>query len=175
LRSWTAWSSSSCSTRTLARRGGSERARQLEDPGPGRDEDLRDEDRPGPRARVVLARRRRGRVRDRPRPERMRQDDPALGDVGAPRPQPGRDPTRWHERQGPTTARDRNDVPGRQPASLAQPAEEHRAAVRDQEAPRRRETHQAPARPGRAVGVRDGLSARALGRDAAAGVDRAGA
>ena len=129
-----------------------EEAAKLRDP--RRDEDLRGEDRPRPRTPRLLARHHRRRTRLHSRAERLREDDAALGDVGAARPDARRDPARRHARHRAPTRGDRDDVPGREPAALAQPAQEHRVSVRDQEATRRRRSHRDAARGGRAGRLR---------------------
>ena len=169
----TARSSSSCSTRTPTRRGGFELVR-AEARDPRRDEDLRSEDRPRPRARRLLARRHGRRAGLHSRAERLRQDDAALGDVRAARAHPRRaSSSTARPIDGPRPAGDRDDLPGREPAALAQPAQEHRVPVRDQEA--------SPSTDARIETLLEevGLTefeqldaARALGRHAAARLDR---
>ena len=108
-----------------------------------------------------------------PRTERLRQDDAPLGDVRPARADGRPDPDRRLGRHRAAAGGDRDDLPGREPAAVAQPAPEPRVPVRDQAPQARRAADQSAARRDRPRGFRERLSARALRRHAAAGVDRA--
>ena len=134
---------------------------------------LRDPHRPGAGARPVLDAGAQRRVRLRDRAVGLREVDAALVDGGAAWAELGPHPAGRAGGAGAAPA-DRHGVPGGEPAALAQPRTEHRAAVRDQAPGGGPAADRAAPGRGRAQGVREQVSARAVGRDAAAGGDRAG-
>ena len=78
-------------------------------------------------------------------------------------------------RQGghhPAASRDRDDLPGRQSAAVAQPAQERRVSVRAEAAPPGHGADRASARTRQSQGLRTQISARAFRRHAAARLDR---
>ena len=116
------------------------------------------------------------RVRLADRSLRLREVDAAADHR---RPDPAHRGRRARERQvgapGARRPRLRDRLPGCRPLRLAERLEEHRAAARDgrlgQASPRG--AHPRDARPRRADGLREAPSVAALGRDAAARLDRA--